>query len=126
MIELRTKTGDYVSYFEGEIVKGDKYRNFKKTTTITGKIIIEKVATRKYFEVHIHKLLQYQYEELVRIFKHSNLNLELQDLNTGELFTNLFIDMEDLKLDVKTLALPNLSENDYIYYSGEIILNEIG
>ena len=48
----------------------------------------------------------------------------MTDLSTGKVFTDLFLDTEELKLNENNLAEPE--NNEITYYSGDIILTERG
>lgn len=124
MYEIKTLKDNYTSYFEGTHNIGYTQRNYKKTTTITGRIIVEKVANRKYISITIAKILESQYNILIDIFNNANDKIILTDLNTNELFTDLFIDGEELKLNKNTLA--EAENNEIVYYSGDIVLMERG
>lgn len=124
MYEIKTLNDEFICYCEGTHNVAHTHRNAKKTTTITGRIIKEKVANRKYVTITIAKMLESQYNILVEIFNYGNEGLILTDLSTGKVFTDLFLDTEELKLNENNLAEPE--NNEITYYSGDIILTERG
>lgn len=124
MYEIKTLKDNYVCYCEGTHNVAYTQRNYKKTTTITGRIITEKVANRKYITITIAKMLESQYNILVDIFNYSNDEIILTDLTTNEIFTDLFIDGEELRLNKGTLS--EAENNEITYFSGDIIFMERG
>lgn len=124
MYEIKTLNEEFICYCSGTHNVVPTHRNAKKTTTITGRIINEKVANRKYITITIAKILESQYNILVDIFNYANEGIILTDLNTNKIFTDLFIDGEELRLNQNTLAEPE--NNEITYFTGDIVLMERG
>ena len=107
MYEIKTLNDEFICYCSGTHNIAYTHRNAKKTTTIT-----------------IAKILESQYNILVDIFNYANEGVILTDLNTNKIFTDLFIDGEELRLNQNTLAEPE--NNEITYFTGDIVLMERG
>lgn len=120
MYELKSE--NYTCYFSGEIQISHSYNGYKKTKTIYGNVIREIVSTGVKLSVKIVKIDKINKEEFLKIFKHDNKKLTFTNIITGELFTDMFIDLEELSFkelrDADIDSLPVIYEADITLSSG--------
>lgn len=121
MYEIKSEL--YTVYSKGEVEVSTFYNGYKKVKTIYGNVIREITSTGNRILYKIINIDEYSKNELEKMFKHDNKNIIFTDLVTGKIYTNMFIDLEEITFkELRDASVSNLP----LIYECEIILSSGG